>query len=306
MISENVLTFAVITLALLITGYIVYYYYSHGKETTMAGYTFLPKDIVNTDPIFRGEAQDTNECIDRCIRDPLCHGMTFDLDSNQCVGSNDGQIRKDNSHYIAWEKGDTDLSKLFKTSLLSGYATSQQVVPSLKIGKPVVLNQCMFSFWVNVSDHYKNFEYWKHIFHKGTMPDVSGEINYKDWSDLITDYDDQYIGAWLAPFTNNMRIAITTEKDSYKQIEYHDINNIPINELFFVSVVIKSDYMEIYRNGKLEKIIKLDGEPQFNNSDLYIKNDKTFGGSLHNLSYIGIPTSHVEVASIYNEIPRLS
>ena len=118
MISENVLTFAVITLALLITGYIVYYYYSHGKETTMAGYTFLQKDIVNTDPIFRGEAQDTNECIDRCIRDPLCNGMTFDLDSNQCVGSNDGQIRKDNSHYIAWEKGDTDLSKLFKTSLL--------------------------------------------------------------------------------------------------------------------------------------------------------------------------------------------
>jgi hypothetical protein len=302
--TENYLTIVIITIALIIIGYILYNYYSYGTETTMVGYTFLSKDMVNSEPIFREQTDDSNQCIDRCIKDPMCHGITYDLDSNLCIGTNNGQIRKDSSHYIAWEKSEISLEKLFKTSLLAGYVTKNFVIPKIKIPQPSIYNECMFSFWINIADHYNNFEYWKHIFHKGDNPD-NDVINYKDWNDLIISYENQYIGAWLAPFTNNMRIAVTTKKDKYKQIEFYDILNIPINQLFFVAVVIKGNYLEIYTNGKLFKIIKLDGIPQFNNSDLYIKNEKTFSGSLHNLTYIGLPTSHLEIANIYKEDPRM-
>ena len=139
--------------------------------------------------------------------------------------------------------------------------------------------------------------------HKGTEPD--GIINYRDWDDLAVDFPDQYIGAWLAPFTNNLRICITTIQNDTRQLEYFDLLDVPINKAFFVGVVIKEKYLEIYTDGKLQHAILLVGEPEFNNGDLFIKYDKTFNGALYNVNYMALPVGYTEVLGMYDEKPRM-
>ena len=59
-------------------------------------------------------------------------------------------------------------------------------------------------------DFYENYGVWRHVFHKGTKIDPSIKLNYQSWESLINDIPNQCIGVWISPFTNNMRIAITT------------------------------------------------------------------------------------------------
>ena len=59
-------------------------------------------------------------------------------------------------------------------------------------------------------DFYKNYGVWRHIFHKGSAVDTNTPINYQSWETLASSMPDQTIGVWIAPFTNNLRVAIST------------------------------------------------------------------------------------------------
>jgi hypothetical protein len=300
--SEIYLTIIILTIALIIIIYTLYYYYSHTKETLLTGMTYLPKDLVNEEPIFKEQVGDVIECTNRCVNDPLCNGITYDTDSNMCSGTTKGRLRKDGNHLIAWEKSEKSLANIFKKTLIVGFASNSQIVDKNKIPQPSMNNEFTYSFGIIIKDHYHNFEYWKHILHKGTQ--VDGELSYRQWDDVVRDYDDQYIGVWIAPFTNNIRISITTRLEtpegSYKQSEYTDLVDIPINKKHHISVSFKGErIMEVYTNGNLIKSVQLNGEPEYNYGDLYIKQNKSFNGSIYNLNHIAIPVSHTEIRAIY-------
>jgi hypothetical protein len=49
--------------------------------------------------------------------------------------------------------------------------------------------------------------------HKGTPPTVQ-QFSTPNWEDIVAEIPDQSIGVWMAPFNNNVRIALTTTGES--------------------------------------------------------------------------------------------
>ena len=80
---------------------------------------------------------------------------------------------------------------------------------------------------------------WKHILHYGTnVADSSGKILF------------QSPGIWLKPNINNMRFRLNTTGDN-SPVQF-ELENIPMNRWFQITIVIKNNNVSIYKNGKLE------------------------------------------------------
>ena len=61
------------------------------------------------------------------------------------------------------------------------------------------------------------------------------------------------------------------------------MQNIPINKQVNITINFRGRDVEIYLNGKIVKIARLDGVAVTNKSSLYVMNDKTFNGEINNL-----------------------
>jgi len=212
-IGENAFMLFIIFFVLILITYVVYYYYSP-SSSLKTGYTYYGKDLSNYEPLFKLNTDEPDECIKRCDRDKSCSGFTFDKNNMECSGTKVGKLRTDDNNFMAWEKPETKLDDYFEKSLIRGYIDNELVILNQLLPRPALENRFVISFWLNIRDWYNNFEYWKHILHKGTS--VDEQILFKDWEDVIVDYPEQYPGFWLAPFTNNLRICITTQVEIYK------------------------------------------------------------------------------------------
>ena len=94
------------------------------------------------------------------------------------------------------------------------------VVPKCEIRKPLDGFNYTISFNIYLEKFYgENYNYWRHIFHKGT-PVLEGElINYEysnmlytGWCDLVNNIPIQGPGVWLHPNKNSIRFALNTDK----------------------------------------------------------------------------------------------
>lgn len=190
--------------------FIMYNYYSANEYNTIkSNSTYFGKNPITDTPVFSVETVDSISCQTRCIEDPRCDGMTYDSSNSLCVGAKNGVLRSDASNYSAWVKPPTTIDPYLSKTIITSYADSTYTVKNQKIPAPSIVGQFAFAFWININDWYHNFQYWKHIAHKGTPLD--GAINFQQWSDLTTAIPEQCIGLWLAPYTNNIRIAVSTE-----------------------------------------------------------------------------------------------
>ena len=212
-LGENVFLLFIILFVLSVISYVAYYYYTP-STSLKTGYTYYGKDLSNYEPLFKLDTESPDDCIKRCERDKSCTGFTFDKNNMECLGTKVGKLRIDDNNYMAWEKTEKELDDYFSKSLIKGFIDNELVILNQVLPKPALENRFVISFWLNIRDWYNNFEYWKHVFHKGTS--VEGQILYKDWEDVIVDYPEQYPGFWLAPFTNNLRICVTTILEIYK------------------------------------------------------------------------------------------
>ena len=69
------------------------------------------------------------------------------------------------------------------------------------------------SFFIYLNDYSENFEYWKHVLHKGTEMRNTDVLNYTDWNELSQDIPSQSPGLWFNPKNTNLRISFTTHID---------------------------------------------------------------------------------------------
>ena len=69
------------------------------------------------------------------------------------------------------------------------------------------------SFFIYLNDYSENFEYWKHVLHKGTDMRNNDVLNYTDWNELVQDIPSQSPGLWFNPKNTNLRISFTTHID---------------------------------------------------------------------------------------------
>jgi hypothetical protein len=121
------------------------------------------------------------------------------------------------------------------------------MVDNKDIPRPRLPTEFNYSFYIYIEDFYDNQGSWKHIFHKGDELLYEKIINTPEWSDIIDEIPNQSIGVWVAPYNNNIRIAITTSsisgekalnseyKDAYKQEIYTDPNS-NTNKIFISDI----------------------------------------------------------------------
>ena len=229
LITENSAT---IILALIAFTFIVIGIYLYFKEGTRIkqGKTFYGQDLLSYQPIFKLNTDKIEPCIERCKKDTLCKGITYNKDELQCLGTNKGRLRDDEPNQIVWLK-DEEIKKELKALTLVGYANSLKIIQANELPKPELPNQFTYSFYLYLKDFYENHGVWRHIFHKGN--DMI-KMNTPNWEDIIKEIPDQSIGVWLAPFHNNIRIAVTTIQDTNRDTQTYPHANkqeyLPISE----------------------------------------------------------------------------
>ena len=345
MFSNIYLLIFIAVISLLFIGYAVYYYYYNyyinSDNNILANSSYYGQDITLYQPLFQESATKMSDCMKLCENNILCDGITYNNDTQVCSGTKNGQIRNESSHISAWVKPpqakvNNKNTKLdFTKTILIGYTNTPKNVKNTLIQNPYTIGFFAYSFNLTIYNFNKNYGSWRHVFHKGTPINTNDIIKYQSWENLIIDYPTQSIGVWLSPFTNNLRIAVTTTslanknlgtyEDAFIQncncltsecyitdmpngkwidrkqsgdgtvvkpkistyIEFFDsdLQNIPINKQINITVNFKATDAEVYFDGKIVKIVKLDGVPIVTNTNLYVMYDNTFGGEISNLIY---------------------
>jgi hypothetical protein len=348
------LTGIIIIISLTFIGYTIYNYINKLKDDEIIGSSsFYGKDINIYEPLFKEQVNTINDCITMCKNDIICDGITYNDKSQLCTGTKEGLLRNETSDYNAWIKPEqlklnNNDTKDFSKSIIIGYTKTNKNISGINLSNPYMIGHFSYSFNLTIYDFYKNYGSWRHVFHKGTTIDDGKLINYQSWENLIKDFPNQCIGVWLAPFTNNLRIAVTTEIETNKNygtydhafiekcnpntkncyitdmpggnwvdrsrqgdnsttttkkinhIEFfdNDLQNIPINKNINITINFRGTDVEVYYDGKIVKVVKLDGIPKSNKSNLYVMNDKTFGGEISNFLYYPNSLTYVNVNDI--------
>ena len=214
-IFENIYTvLAILVIALLCIGYVAYiYFYAPADNIIKSSSTYYGQNVLLYEPVFQEKSNTIADCINICNNDLTCDGITYNNDTQLCVGTKNGQIRNDTSAYNAWVKPKsinkntlTDFTK----SILIGYTKIARQILGEKISRPYMLGNFCYSFNLTIYDFNKNYGVWRHLFHKGTQIQQDTQLNFQSWENLVKEIPNQVIGVWLAPFTNNLRIAVTT------------------------------------------------------------------------------------------------
>lgn len=212
--SNTSIIVLILVISLLFIGYVVYRYFNMSLDTLVqSNSSYYGQNILLYEPLFQQSTNTIKECIDVCNNDITCDGITYNNDTQMCSGTKNGQIRNETSQYSAWVKPpNTTLTKNvdFKKAIQVGYTKSSRVISGMKIPNPYMLGNFCYSFNLTIYDFYKNYGYWRHIFHKGTDIPTGNTLTYQSWENLVKDIPNQVIGVWLAPFNNNLRIAIST------------------------------------------------------------------------------------------------
>ena len=339
-VFSNIYVIIIILIVSLIFICITIYYYIQKSSAIQIinNSSYYGSDIANYEPVFQNTSKTVVDCINICNNDLTCDGITYNADTKACLGTKNGQIRNETSSYSAWVKPPSTLAinikKNFSKSVLVGYTKTSKNIDAIKIQNPYIIGTFCYSFNLTIFDFNKNYGSWRHLFHKGSQIDTGTVLTYQSWENLILDFPVQSIGVWLAPFTNNLRIAVTTtslgniNKGSYSDafvekcdqsgkcyitdmpsgkwvdrtksgdgsvaktkintyVEFfdHDLQNIPINRQVNITINFRGSDVEVFFNGKIVKITRLNGVPTINKSNLYVMNNNTFGGEISNLLY---------------------
>jgi len=130
--------------------------------------------------------------------------------------------------------------------------------------------EATYSFWMSVCpDNFMNTnKKWKTVWFRGDQDDIS---LYKNKSP----------GVYLEPTSNNLIITFACENgpDEGNAIIIEDI---PLSELFCITIVINGRSLEVYKNGLLEKSISLTGNPIMKNTNIM----KGLNGGFHGRLYL--------------------
>jgi len=156
------------------------------------------------------------------------------------------------------------------------------------------------SFWMYIANWNYRYTEPKAILIKGTWQDGGRE--------------DAAPGIWLARKTN--RLVVATRTKARGNLEFCDVDNIPLQKWVHVAYVLDNRVVDIYINGKLERSCVLTGVPLLNNRDLYLfplnpqksdvvqKQDHGYMGQFSSLRYFSSALRPVDIARLYNEGPH--
>ena len=117
-------------------------------------------------------------------------------------------------------------------------------------------------------NNFRNYRYrdWKSIFYLGLNEiEENAQGNPTELKNL-----NQIPGLWLKPTLNNIVMCINDGNNNGTL----ELNDVPLNEWFSVTIIVNSASVSLYKNCKLEKTLTLTSYlPETSNYNLYIAND---------------------------------
>lgn len=154
-----------------------------------------------------------------------------------------------------------------------------------------------YSLWLNVNDwiNYKT-GLWKHVFHKGSSssdPNAFEQTN--NTNSLIASP-----GLWFHKDTNSLRIYLNT---FHNMNEYIDVDNIPANKWFHLSIIVRETSLNLYVNGYLKQKYTLSSLPRQNFGNVYFGLNGGFDGFISNVRYYDYALSSAEINGAINNMP---
>jgi hypothetical protein len=219
---------------------VIYVIYKYAvTNSPVQGYTYYANDILKLDPLFTETLTNIDDCVDMCKNQINCDGITYDNNTNVCIGQKEGRLRTDDDNLYAWVKKKGTSSLILKgeikdfqeTKILINSIKSNNslAIPSKNISNPPFIDSFSYSFVIKIEDWYENYSFWRHILHKGSPPDKSSnnkmkKLEYPKWEQIMVDLPEQTLGFWLSPFQNNLRVAVTTLSKIPKSKNYEHAN----------------------------------------------------------------------------------
>ena len=86
----------------------------------------------------------------------------------------------------------------------------------------------------------------------------------------------------ITNYQNNLESA------NIKNIEYVDLENIPIKTMTHMTFVLEQKVLNVYINGKLRKIKKFLGSPVINKMPMIFNYQKSYDGIIYDFRYFPI------------------
>jgi hypothetical protein len=149
--------------------------------------------------------------------------------------------------------------------------------------------EATYSFWMVVCpDNFMNTnKKWKTVWFRGDQYD-------------ITLYKNKSPGVYLEPTSNNLIITFACENGP-EEGNAIIIEDIPLSELFCITIVINGRSLEVYKNGLLEKSISLTGNPIMKNTNIIKGLNGGFTGRLYLFRYDSSALIGSTIHSIYEK-----
>ena len=141
-----------------------------------------------------------------------------------------------------------------------------------------------YSFWMLIESMEYNYGKWKHVFHKGNK----------------TSFPNRAPGVWILPQSNDLRIYMNTYNDP---LEYTDIENVPVNKWFHVSIVLNHKFLDIYFNGKIKSRKELTHLPRQNFGEFWSGLYGGFEGYLSKVRYFNKALDYKQIEDIVRQGP---
>jgi len=134
-------------------------------------------------------------------------------------------------------------------------------------------------------NNFENYRFrdWKSIFYLG-----KNEIGKDSNGNTIELHSIQQIpGLWLKPTLNNIVLVVNDGSNNGRL----ELDDVPLNEWFSITILVNSGSISLYKNCKLEKILSLSSYlPETSEDNLYIANDgklKTYSDEVERNGFPG-------------------
>ena len=103
--SNVYLIIIILIISFLSIGYAIYvYYYNDSDNIINNNSSYYGKNILLYEPLFEQQSNTIKDCINTCNNDLTCDGITYNNDTQMCLGTKNGQIRSESQSYSSWVK----------------------------------------------------------------------------------------------------------------------------------------------------------------------------------------------------------
>ncbi len=163
-----------------------------------------------------------------------------------------------------------------------------------------------YSFWMYINEWP---DYNACVLYKGSLPHslntsetpAKRGVNYKS-------INSQCPGIYLMKNTNQLIIALNTigTTDNKVPLETYTVDNIPIREWVYVTLVQSGNISNLYINGKIKQSYQMNNIPMMNYGNLYINPFSGFSGYVSQMRYFASSLKAYQIERLMSEGPATS